>query len=642
MQTYHFSNCWGVFEGGGVRAAAFAGAFAAARDAGMWFSKVAGASAGAVTAALIAAGATPEFVQKHLTEKNFADFLIPPDVNDTPWRNQARGLEWLRSLAAGRVRSALTLAIYSGLYGSRHIEDWMEDLLKQLCPKVVGRKVLFGDLPKLHVVAADILHGVPKLWSEKITPTASVSHAVRCSCAIPFFFQAVRSDPDDVCVDGGVVSNVPSFVFADEPARNTGRLSARIVAFRLKSDNTPKETLSGIQELAGVLANTIVSGGTAIQMQLQPDTFVAEIDTGGIKATDFAGLTKEKKDALFRSGYQAVECFIANERKAISQSRSTTIFYGFDEKMLLFVQALAECQHSFWISDHGSLWLYRIFPSLFAAIKKGVEIHFVTGDVQETDHTRTAHEAYRRALLGRLGIRVHYVSRPAFSGFVADPDKPGVFVAISSLQGPVGQDTYSSEKVKVYTRQEDMPVIEFFVSLLRSELSVSAASTGELPTLRRCKESILFDRLRRVPQYQTARFGLADVDVDTLQALEYDVKEYKYLQIEGLVAEFKKEGIELFHPQEIVFADGTTSIVTPPVLETVDGKLVIIKGLTRAYYCLRTRVRKMKAIVVENVQKGIPGETKKLSETRVASGTESKIWKPDLWRPIEECVHPIS
>jgi predicted acylesterase/phospholipase RssA len=51
---------YGVFEGGGVKGIAYAGALLALRTQRCWFRGVAGASAGAITAALVAAGMTPE------------------------------------------------------------------------------------------------------------------------------------------------------------------------------------------------------------------------------------------------------------------------------------------------------------------------------------------------------------------------------------------------------------------------------------------------------------------------------------------------------------------------------------------------------------------------------------------------------
>ncbi|MBL8315062.1 MAG: patatin-like phospholipase family protein [Rubrivivax sp.] len=66
MATSYFAHCWGVFEGGGVRAAAHAGAFAAAKSAGVTFGRVAGTSGGSIVAALVAAGATPQVLTEEL------------------------------------------------------------------------------------------------------------------------------------------------------------------------------------------------------------------------------------------------------------------------------------------------------------------------------------------------------------------------------------------------------------------------------------------------------------------------------------------------------------------------------------------------------------------------------------------------
>lgn len=53
----------GVFEGGGALGAAYAGALAAMQEQNIWFYRVAGASAGAITAALIAVGYTAQEIE---------------------------------------------------------------------------------------------------------------------------------------------------------------------------------------------------------------------------------------------------------------------------------------------------------------------------------------------------------------------------------------------------------------------------------------------------------------------------------------------------------------------------------------------------------------------------------------------------
>ncbi|MBL1735767.1 hypothetical protein ELE00_32960, partial [Klebsiella pneumoniae] len=83
METIYFSYCWGVFDGGGVRGAAHAGAYYAARNAGISFERVAGTSAGSIVAALIAAGGSPDFIKNLLIETDFESFLAPANNFDS-------------------------------------------------------------------------------------------------------------------------------------------------------------------------------------------------------------------------------------------------------------------------------------------------------------------------------------------------------------------------------------------------------------------------------------------------------------------------------------------------------------------------------------------------------------------------------
>ena len=77
-KTQFYSDCSGVFECGGCRASAFAGAYEAVYSLGVRFSEVAGTSAGAIVAALIAAGAEHDYLLKELRKLDFRAFLSVP------------------------------------------------------------------------------------------------------------------------------------------------------------------------------------------------------------------------------------------------------------------------------------------------------------------------------------------------------------------------------------------------------------------------------------------------------------------------------------------------------------------------------------------------------------------------------------
>lgn len=72
--TKYFTSCKGVFQGGGCKAIAYVGAYKKAYERGVFFSELAGTSAGSIIAAFIAAGAKPEYLEKVVKELNFKEF----------------------------------------------------------------------------------------------------------------------------------------------------------------------------------------------------------------------------------------------------------------------------------------------------------------------------------------------------------------------------------------------------------------------------------------------------------------------------------------------------------------------------------------------------------------------------------------
>ena len=170
----------------------------------MWFSSVAGTSAGSITAALIAAGCTPQ--QMHS--------LVP---------------RLLASIVPSRVR--MILGTKSTLFDGKRLRLELE----RICANVAGRDadlnnpVTFRELYEasdspitLYVVALDLSLSAPVVFSVHSTPDVSVSGAVMASSAIPAGFPSVRAifkNKNDVwvqrLVDGGAWANLPRFIYYD-------------------------------------------------------------------------------------------------------------------------------------------------------------------------------------------------------------------------------------------------------------------------------------------------------------------------------------------------------------------------------------------------------------------------------------------
>jgi predicted acylesterase/phospholipase RssA len=253
-QTRFFRSTLGVFQGGGCRAAAFAGAYEVAMQRGVRITEVAGTSAGAIVAALVGAGASPAQLVEYLTELDFNRFLAPPE------RSARRGF-WARLAALNSYAQKMTDVYFDlGLYSSQYIEEWIEARLQLLLPEQ-QRPIQFRALPlPTWIVAADVRSERVRIWSSRDTPDESVATGVRASCSIPIFFQPV----DRRYFDGGVLSNLPTFVF-NRHGSTDRPLSSRVLAFALKSSPNPGAGEHPLRQLV----NTMIDGAQDIQLRIQ-------------------------------------------------------------------------------------------------------------------------------------------------------------------------------------------------------------------------------------------------------------------------------------------------------------------------------------------------------------------------------------
>lgn len=286
----------GVFSGGGVKAIAFAGALKAAEEAGytQW-QRLAGTSAGAITAAAVAVGYDADALTERLMGLDLAtitDFGRPRRVG------QLRNLVRHYALARGRT-----------LYG------WITQLLAE-APLPVQT---FGELgDRLRVVATDLVHrrmvvfpddagryldpeGRP--WTPERFPVAA---AVRMSAGYPFMFAPVKmrdavTGLPGALVDGGIVSGFPVFLFDREgPSHPTW-------GFRLAEDRADGGVHIGgsdwpLDMMRAILETSIGAHDTLTAQAFADRTIV--IPTGNVPTLQFT-LQPEAKRALWQAGHDA-------------------------------------------------------------------------------------------------------------------------------------------------------------------------------------------------------------------------------------------------------------------------------------------------------------------------------------------------
>lgn len=230
----------GVFEGGGVRGIALAGAAAATLDRGYHFHRAVGTSAGALVAALVVAGYSAQELEEEVAGLNWRRLLHPTPMASLPL-----------------LGKHLALMTHKGVNSTDRIEGvWSQLLLRK------GVRT-FADLPEgaLQVVATDLTHGSGVAFphclpSYGLNPdTFPVARAVVMSAAVPFLFAPVPlrdtlTGEKVLFSDGAMAANYPiGVVMKDRP----------VFGFRLSPDGDPHvhQTIRGPYGLARAV---IVSG----------------------------------------------------------------------------------------------------------------------------------------------------------------------------------------------------------------------------------------------------------------------------------------------------------------------------------------------------------------------------------------------
>ncbi len=186
-----------VFEGGGAKGVAYVGALEELENKKMWFKEVAGTSAGAITASLIAAGYEYPKIKEIVFNTDF---------------NQFKDKRW------GIVPPWLNFLVFGGLYRGLVFEKWIAGKMKEK----LGFEPTLKDLPiPLTVITSDITNKNMLILNRETAPDLKVAEAVRMSMGIPFFFEVYKwfgfykKFPLAVrrTVDGGLLSNFPLFIY---------------------------------------------------------------------------------------------------------------------------------------------------------------------------------------------------------------------------------------------------------------------------------------------------------------------------------------------------------------------------------------------------------------------------------------------
>jgi NTE family protein len=305
-----------VLEGGGVKAIGLAGAYESLVDHGFQPVNVAGASAGATAAALIAAGYTPAQLRDEILELDYRQF------RDEAWEDKLPLIDRTASLL-------LDLGIHEG----RRFRAWVAERLEAKGVRTFGDLVLDAaeeDLRfryRLQVIVSDVTERALLVLPRDagrlgLEPDElSVADAIRMSVSIPIFFEPVRhTNPrtgrEHILVDGGMLSNFPVWLF---DSRERGRPTFGLLLVEPAPREHLGERIESPVRARGVgalidylkaLAQTMMAAHDRLYLEQAEFARTIAIPTLGVGTTEF-DLERERREALYRSGVEAAEEFLA-------------------------------------------------------------------------------------------------------------------------------------------------------------------------------------------------------------------------------------------------------------------------------------------------------------------------------------------
>jgi predicted nucleotide-binding protein len=286
--------------------------------------------------------------------------------------------------------------------------------------------------------------------------------------------------------------------------------------------------------------------------------------------------------------------------------------------------------------DKDSRWIWDLFPVVLYWRLRAVPVVVIASRSLDSE------ELKRRQLLIGLGCSIIETDvRDRF--FVLNPGA-GVNTVVFK---------YENQKhccaTRISRHSEGAAVREVDGHLVRYGYS-SPAGAAYTPMIVAASEADVIEKLKSPngPSAYTppdVSMRMEDVAVSSAYSISMSARTYRFRQISLLVQIFKTAGISLFEPAAVVLADGTKSLITPPVVEVnKDGHYVFIEGNTRALHSLCSGVTSIRALVVRNVSMKPPADEVPLNAVflcrlKLPAAWRQLNWDYDAFRNIEAAIH---
>ncbi len=286
-----------VFSGGGVKAFAFIGALQSLKNNDYKIERVAGTSAGAIIASLVAAGYSEDEIYLLLNNLQLKQFLDLPYISKTiPFS------KWL------------LLYFKMGIYKGDRFEKW---LFSVLAKKGI---YTFADLSdeKLKIIVSDVTLGKLVIFPDDINrlyglkkKDLKVATAVRMSASFPYFFMPKKwkdhHSEERYFLDGGILSNFPLWIFNQRKKYKENQT----IGFTLQDslDNIKPQEIKNALDLLHSIFIAMLHAHDTRYISKSKQKNVVFLPVKNVKTTDLS-ITQEEKNACIQIGKQKTDEFI--------------------------------------------------------------------------------------------------------------------------------------------------------------------------------------------------------------------------------------------------------------------------------------------------------------------------------------------
>lgn len=627
VKNHDFINSKGVFQGGGCKAVAFIGAYEAALENGVCFTEFAGTSAGSLFAAIIAAGASVDEMKSFINSLDIPNLIERSQKKRRLWSRLRLWLikviaEFLMHLKPSMVNALVSTLSDRGMCDAKIIEEVVESELQKLLK--INTQVRFSDLKfPLTIIASDIKKHSVRIWNKMKTPNESVAKAVSCSCAIPFYFKPV----DDRYLDGGLLSNLPVSFF-----EGNFEDYSNILAFTLSYSSTNIQEKNVMNYVADIMS-TITEGATNIQIRSHHNIFVVPVRTNmGLLDFDLLNIDSKEFKSSIQEGKKSFNDFLNNYHQ-IKEPKETPMHAN--QYLLKVASCSSEQQDEIVCLIDNYKKVYKLFLTILKWRNRSKNISVY---IQNQGPYGSMEFDYVVRLLSHMGINV----------YVANEQLPilGYFFLKSHrwrsvIVGKFGNDY----KAQYYNSDIENKMAAAFIKMLKVKDYTYYNNALSQVNLQKVDALFMINKLKLVKQYESSIIYFKRINIEDLYFMHDFVYGYKYRAMDELIRLYNKANLEVFHPAEFVLANGKTSLITPPIVEKHDDKLIVISGLTRLFYAYKQNINSVVVAVVEDCNEDTPTEGRyRINELRIKDSPlelqEMQKRNYQHYRFIEQALRP--